>query len=111
MIRKISNILISSAIMSVALILTAFIISYFVTYPPATILFIAGAIPIVIFGPGLFSGSTSGVIHTPKVIYRLVDSLGPHKKRSPTDGSRSRFEDSLSWVLAGLITWIVSYFI
>lgn len=111
MIKKSSSILISAATISVPLILIAFVISYFVKYPLGTILFIIGAIPIVIFSPGLFSSSTSGAIHTPKVVYRFVNTLTPNKKTSQGDDSRSKFDDSLSWVLAGLILWIVSYFV
>ncbi len=119
MIKKSSNVLISASTISVPLILIAFVISYFVKYPLGTILFIIGAIPIVIFSPGLFSSSTtvftrltSGDIHNPKVVfYRCLDALTPNKKTSQSDDSRSRFNDSLSWVIAGLILWIVSYFV
>lgn len=111
MIKQISSALISAATISVSLILIAFVISYVVKYPAGTILFIIGAIPIVIFSPGLLSSSTSGAIHTPKVFYRFVDTLTPNKKTSQGGNSRSRFDDSLSWVVAGLILWIVSYFV
>ena len=111
MIKKSSNVLISAATISALLILIAFIISYFVKYPVETILFFIGAIPMVIFIPGLLSSSTSGAIHTPKVIYRFVDSLTPSKKTSQSDDPKSIFNDSLSWVIAGLILWVVSYFV
>jgi len=111
MIKKSSNVLISAATISVPLILIAFVISYFVKYPLETVLFIIGAIPIVIFTPGLFSSSTSGAIHTPKVVYRFVDSLTPSKKTPQGDDPKSMFNASLSWVIAGLILWIISYFV
>ena len=113
MIKPSSRSLISAATISVLLILIAFIFSYFVKYPLGTVLFVIGAIPIVIFSPDLFSSSTSGAIHTPTVtvLYRWVDTLTPNNKNSQGDNSRSRFKDSLSWVIAGLILWIVSYFV
>ena len=111
MIKESSNVLISAATISVPLILIALVISYFAKYPLETVLFIIGAIPLIIFGPGLFSGSTSGAIHTPKVVYRLVDTLTPGKQRSASDNPKSQFNASLSWVIAGLILWIISYFV
>jgi hypothetical protein len=111
MIKDSSNVFISAATISVPLILIAFVISCFVKYQLGSILFVIGAMPIVIFSPDLFSSSTSGAIHTPKVVYRLVDTLTPNKKTSQGDDSRSRFNDSLSWVIAGLILWIISYFV
>lgn len=118
MIKKSSNVLIAAATNSVPLILIASVISYFVKYPLETILFLIGAIPIIIFSPGLFSSSTTGIIHTPKfwsnshTIYRIVDSsLTPSKKTPLGDDFKSRFNVSLSWVIAGLILWIVSYFV
>ena len=108
MIKKSSNVLISAASISAPLILIAFVISYFVKYPLGTILFIIGAIPIIVFIPGVFSSSTSGAIHTPKVVYRFVNTLTPGKKTSQGDDSKSA---SLSWVIAGLILWVISYFV
>ena len=111
MIKESSNVLISAATISVPLILIAFIISYVFGYSLETVLFIIGAIPLIIFGPGLFSSSTSGALHTPKVVYRFVDTLTPGKKTSPSDDPKSRFTASLSWVIAGLILWVISYFV
>ena len=118
MIKKSSNVLISAATNSVPLILIAFVISYFVKYPLETILFVIGAIPIILFSPGLFSSSISGIVHTPKfwcnchTVYRIVDSsLNPNKKTPLGDDFKSMFNASLSWVIAGLILWIVSYFV
>ena len=111
MIKESSNVLISAATISVPLILVALVISYVVTYPLGTVLFIIGAIPLIIFGPGLFSSSTSGAIHTPKVVYRFVDTLTPGKKTSASDDQKTRFTASLSWVIAGLFLWIISYFV
>ncbi len=71
-----------------------------------------GAIPLVIFLPGLFGGGQSGAIHTPKVFYRLVNTLSPDNKSSQDgDESRAHFNASLTWVLAGVIVWLVSYFV
>ena len=111
MIKESSNVLISAATISVPLILIAFIISYVLGYSLETVLFIIGAIPLIIFGPGLFSSSTSGALHTPKVVYRFVDTLTPGKKTSASDAPKTRFTASLSCVIAGLILWVISYFV
>ena len=111
MIKESSNVLISAATISVPLILIALVISYFIKYPFETVLFIIGAIPLILFGPGLFSSSTSGAIHTPKVVYRFVNTLTPGRKTSASDNQKSQFAVSLSWVIAGFILWIISYFV
>jgi len=114
MIEKVFKILFFAVLSSLPLLLIGYILSRFFaksTESLGIILFIIGAIPLVLFSPGLFSGSTSGAIHTPKVIYRLVDTLTPHNKRySNSEDPKSNFNFSLNWVLAGLLLWIVSYF-
>lgn len=113
MLEKTFKILISVVLSSIPLLLLGVLLSHFFSESQESlglILFIIGAIPIVLFSPGLFSSSTSGAIHTPKVIYRLVDTLTP-RKRTSQNGSKSNFNFSLNWVLAGIIIWIVSYFV
>ena len=66
-------------------------------------LFVLGAIPIVVFLPSVFSQSKSGALHTPKVIFRNVDTL--EKKESK--GTEIIFP-ALSYILAGVLTWIFS---
>jgi len=45
------------------------------------IVFALGAIPIVVFLPSVFSQSKSGALHTPKVIFRKVETLGKKEKQ------------------------------
>ena len=115
MIGKIFKILISAALSSLLLIIVGYLVSFLFSDSQKSlglILFVVGAIPMVIFLPGLFGGGKSGAIHTPKVIYRVVNTLSPHNKSSQTgDDSRANFNASLNWVLAGVIVWIVSYFV
>ncbi|WP_419174760.1 hypothetical protein [Desulfosediminicola sp.] len=66
-------------------------------------LFVLGSIPIVIFLPSVFSQSKSGCLHTPKVIFRKVDTL---EKRG--EGKTESLFPALSYVLAGIITWLFS---
>ena len=109
------RIIISAVLSSLLLIAIALLISFIFSdsqKSPGLIFFIVGAIPLVIFSPGLFGGGKSGAIHTPKVVYRFVNTLAPDKKRSSDgDDSQADFNASLSWVLAGLIVWAVSYFV
>ena len=108
------RILASAALFSLGLIAIGLLISFLFSDSNNSlglILFALGAIPLVIFLPGLFGGGKSGALHTPKVIYRLVGTLTPENKSSQSgDERRANFNASLSWVLAGVIVWIVSYF-
>jgi len=73
-------------------------------------LFVIGAIPVVVFLPSVFSSSKSGALHTPKVVFRKVETL---ERRGHKDGrsgkESSNFFSPVSMVLAGLITWLVGY--
>ncbi|MGI9536660.1 MAG: hypothetical protein ACR2PB_06305 [Desulfocapsaceae bacterium] len=115
MIGKTFKILISAALASLLLIVIGLLISFLFSDSQKSlglIFFVIGAIPLVIFLPGLFGGGKSGAIHTPKVIYRLVNTLSPQNKSSQnSDDSRANFNASLIWVLAGVVLWIVSYFV
>ena len=115
MIGKAFKILISAALYSLLMIVVGLLVSFLFSDSQKSlglILFVIGAIPLVIFLPGLFGGGKSGAIHTPKVIYRLVNTLSPTNKSSRDgDESRANFNASLIWVLAGVIVWIVSYFV
>lgn len=70
------------------------------------ILFVLGAIPIVIFLPTVLSQSRSGALHTPKVIFRKVDSL-ERKGRKETEN----IFPALTYVLSGVLTWLYSLLI
>ena len=110
-----AKIIISAIISSLVLLLIGLLVSFVFANSQKSlglIYFIIGAIPLVIFSPGLFGGGKSGAIHTPKVIYRFVNTLGPGPKASQSgEDSNADFNASLSWILAGLIVWVVSYFI
>lgn len=104
--RKIVDCLIRSIPLSGIIIGIAYLIVFFVLKNPQKIdftLFTLGAIPIVLFLPSVFSQTTSGALHTPKVIFRKVDTLKASKKIEPED-----VFPALSYVLAGLLTWVFS---
>ena len=69
------------------------------------ILFILGAIPIIIFLPSVFSQSKIG-LHSPKVFFRRVDTL---EKRVEKDNEKQF--PALSYVFAGVLTWLFSWII
>ena len=110
-----AKIIISAILSSILLLLIGLLVSLVLSNAQKSlglIYFIIGAIPLVIFLPGLFGGRKSGAIHTPKVIYRFVNTLGSGSKASGSgEDSKADFNASLSWVLAGLIVWVVSYFV
>ena len=108
------KIIITAGLTSLILIVMGLLASFFLSDTEKSlglILFVIGAIPLVIFSPGLLGGGKSGAVHTPKVIYRFVNTLTPDRKTSSGDQSSADFDASLSWVLAGLIVWVVSYFV
>ena len=110
-----AKIIISAILASLLLLLAGLLVSFVFSRlndSLGLVYFIIGGIPLVIFSPGLFGGGKSGAIHTPKVIYRFVNTLGPGPKASQSgEDSNADFNASLSWVLAGLIVWVVSYFV
>ena len=115
MIKKARNLAISTGVTSLLLFGLGFIISYYFTSSLQTlgfILFVIGAIPIVLFSSGLFSSSSSGALHTPKVFYRLVGTLKREKNtpQGEQDG-KEHFFSTLSLVLSGVILWVISYFV
>jgi len=99
-------------LLSVPIIALGLLISLVMLQDKATIditLFALGALPIVIFLPSVLSKSKSGALHTPKVIYRKVETL-ERKEKDRGDGKSGRYSE-LSFVVAGLVTWITGYII
>lgn len=72
-------------------------------------LFVLGGLPIVIFLPSVISKSKSGALHTPKVIYRKVDTL--ERREEDHGAGKSGGFSELSFVIAGLVTWLTGYLI
>jgi len=67
-------------------------------------LFVLGAIPIVLFLPSVFGQSKSGALHTPKVIFRKVETLERKDKKE----AESIFP-ALTYVIAGVLTWLYGW--
>ena len=115
MIKKVLKTIISAVVIAIPLLIVGMLISYLWVGSLkllSAVLFVIGAIPVVVFSSGLLGRSTSGAIHTPKVIYRLVGTLTPKKNSSQSSQEIvSNFFSSLNWILAGVIIWIISYFI
>lgn len=91
------------------LILTGYLISYVFWANPQQldlVLFAAGAIPIVIFLPAVFSQSKSGALHTPKVIFRKVETLDKRENRET-----EKLFPALSYVFAGGLTWLFGWLV
>lgn len=92
--------------LSLVIICQGYFFVYFFLKDPLKLdftLFAFGAIPIVIFLPSVFSQSKSGGLHTPKVIFRKVNTL----ERRGEEETENIFP-ALSYVLAGILTWIFS---
>lgn len=113
MIRKLVESVIYGAIFSIPLIVSGMLISRIIIGDPKTLdftLFVIGGIPIVIFLPSLLSSSKSGALHTPKVIFRKVDTLDQRDRNNASSGKeKSKFFSPATLVFAGLITWLAGY--
>ena len=107
--KNIGSCIIRSLPLAAAIICLGYVVVYFILDDPLKLdftLFVLGGIPIVLFLPSLFSQSKSGALHTPKVIFRKVNTL--------EKGSAKEKEDifpALSYVLAGVITWVFSFIV
>lgn len=104
--KNIFHCLVRSVPLSVVIIGLGYLFVHFILKNPQKLdftLFVFGAIPIVIFLPSVFSQSKSGALHTPKVIFRKVDTLERRGKKEAVN-----IFPALSYVIAGILTWIFS---
>lgn len=104
--KNILNSFIRSIPLSICIITIGYLITFVILQRGDSLdltLFIVGAIPIIIFLPSVFSQSKSGALHTPKVIFRKVNSL-----ERPISKETENIFPALSYVFAGLVTWIFS---
>ena len=107
--KNIFNCLIRSVPLSVIIIGIGYLIVHFFLNDPQKLdftLFALGAIPIILFLPSVFSQSRSGALHTPKVIFRKVDTLEKREKKETEN-----IFPALSYVIAGVLTWLLSWII
>ena len=115
MLAKTVNIILVALLISLPLLAISIVISYVFAGSMAIlgfVLFVIGAIPIFLYLPSLFSSSTSGAIHTPKVIYRLVETLERKGGEQQGIGDRkSQYASTLSIIISGVILWIISFII
>ena len=82
------------------------LIAYRLDGASGLIFFILGAIPVALFLPGLFSHASSGVLHTPRVVYRMLDTLSRKLGHHP-DPVPNELTVSLAMVMAGLMVWLI----
>lgn len=107
--NKIMSSFVRSIPLAALIICIGYLIAFFILKNPQYLdftLFVLGSIPVVIFLPSVFSQSKSGALHTPKVIFRKVETL----ERKETQKAENIFP-ALSYVLAGILTWIFSLII
>ncbi len=112
MVQKLFGYIIKGILISIVLIIIGLLITHFILENPSSTdltLFILGAIPIVLFLPSVLSGSTSGALHTPKVIYRKVDTLERKDIKNFSNDEKISFASPPSLVIAGLITWLAGF--
>lgn len=104
---KIPSFVIRTVLATAVLVAAGYIVSYQVLGDSRFldfVLFVLGAIPIVLFSPGLFSRFKSGALHTPKVIFRKVETKSePQKQQAET------ILPSISYISAGFLTWLIGW--
>jgi len=114
MIKKLIKNLCAAIISCLALLIVSLIIWYFMKESQTTlqdILFCVGAVPIVLFSIGVF-GDFYGRGDVSYQLSRSVSSQSSNQ-RAIQDKSytESRLKSGLNWIIAGLLLWIVCYFI
>ena len=112
MIQKLFGYVIKGIFISIVLIIMGLLIAHFILENPKSTdvaLFILGGVPIVIFLPSVFSSSTSGGLHTPKVIYRKVNTLETKNNLTSGEDENKSFVSPPSLVIAGLLTWLAGF--
>ena len=114
MINKILKNLITSFILSLALLTVGLVIWYFMKESETSlqdILFCVGAVPIALFSIRLFGD----FIVRGDLSYQLSRSVSnqPSNQRALQDVSeiKSMVKSELNWLIAGLLTWLFMYFI
>lgn len=114
MIKKLIKYLGAAIISCLALLIVGLIIWYFMKESQTTlqdILFCVGAVPIVLFSFGVL-GDFYGRGDVSYQLSRSVSSQSSNQ-RAIQDKSytESRLKSGLNWIIAGLLLWVVSYFI
>lgn len=112
MIARFCRELLNGIVVAIPLIVTGLLAAVFLFEDWSKIeitLFGLGSVPIIIFLPAVFSKSTSGALHTPKVIFRKVETLERRQEREPV-GKKPQFPPR-TFVIAGLLTWLAGYII
>lgn len=112
MIKKSFEYVIKSITVSILLVVIGFLIAHFIVASPKSTdltLFILGAVPIVLFLPSIFSNSTSGGLHTPKVMFRKVDTLEKNDAKNRSKEDKVSFMSPHSLMIAGLLTWLAGF--
>ena len=106
MLKSTIRIVLIATLVCLSITAVGLMISYRVDGSTGLIFFILGAIPVGLFLPGLFSHATSGTLHTPRLVFRLIDSLSRKLGHHP-DPIPNEFTVSLALVLAGLMVWLI----
>ena len=114
MLKKLIKSCLTTILSALFLVLAAVMIRFFMKNPQISlqdILFYVGAAPIVFFSIGFF-GDLFGKGSISYQINRSVSQQTPNQKaRMDEEDSRSRFLFALQWIIAGLLVWLLSYFL
>ena len=113
MIGKILKNIFTALILSLVLLTVGLVIKHLMKESETTlqdILFWVGAVPIVFFSVGLF-GNFLGRGHPSYQLSRSVsDQSSNQRGLQDIIDIKSRVTSGLSWILAGLLVWLYSYF-
>lgn len=114
MLQQIKNYAVRILMLTLLLIMLSLLISYIMKESGLTLqdtLFWVGAVPIALFSIGIF-GNFSSRGDPEYQLSKTVLKQSPNQRSShETDDVSKRTSSHLTWVIAGLLVWLVSYFI
>jgi len=100
--------------LTLLLIMLSLLISYMMRDSVLTLrdtLFWVGAVPIALFSIGIFGNFSSRGDPEYQLSKTVLEQSSNQRSIHETDDVSKRTSSNLIWVIAGLLVWVVSYFI
>ena len=114
MLQQIKNFAVRILMLTLLLIMLSLLISYIMKESALTLqdtLFWVGAVPIALFSIGIF-GNFSSRGDPEYQLSKTVLKQSPNQRSiNETDDVSKQTSSNLTWFIAGLLVWLVSYFI
>jgi len=114
MLQQIKNYAVRILMLTLLLIMLSLLISYIMRESALTLrdtLFWVGAVPIALFSIGIFGNFSSRGDPEYQLSKTVLKQSSNQRSIHETDDVSKRTSSNLIWVIAGLLVWVVSYFI